>query len=157
MDYTELALMSDEELGKLFAQIEDERIRRQRDDIMWSNWEQARQGPPNPDGVIEVDGERLFQVHLPSECEGRGCVIHHPSDHHMVSFRRHWRQDRGIFERICPHGVGHDDPDDLAYRRSVGREASGIHGCCSGQCCVAPTVGQRQQEAEIMRDKEQGE
>ena len=35
MDYTELALMSDEELGKLFVQIEDERIRRQRDDIMW--------------------------------------------------------------------------------------------------------------------------
>ena len=157
MDSTELTLMSDEELERLFTQVEIERIRRQRNAITEIRWGQVQQDPPLPDDVIEVDGELLSQVHLPSACEGRGCVIHHPSEHHMVSFKRHWRQDRGIFERICPHGVGHDDPDDLAYRRSVGREASGIHGCCSGQCCVAPTVGQRQQEAEIMRDKERGE
>lgn len=38
-------------------------------------------------------------------------------------------------ERLCKHGIGHDDPDDLEYRKSVGMEASGIHGCDG--CCGA--------------------
>jgi hypothetical protein len=39
-----------------------------------------------------------------------------------------------MMERICPHGVGHPDPDDLEYKRKQGLpDAAGIHGCCG--CC----------------------
>ncbi|SJM49055.1 protein of unknown function UPF0157 [Gulosibacter sp. 10] len=38
-------------------------------------------------------------------------------------------------ERVCEHGICHDAPDDLAYRRSVGAEATGAHGCCVPSCC----------------------
>ena len=53
----------------------------------------------------------LHNVHSPSACAGANCTIHNRSDHHMRSFPQHWRSDRGIMERICPHGVGHPDPD----------------------------------------------
>jgi hypothetical protein len=81
-----------------------------------------------------LDTEHLTNVHDPSRCEGRGCVIHHPSDHHMNDWPTLWRHDRGIVERICPHGIGHPDPDDVAFQRSI-RMFSGAHGC-DGCCYV---------------------
>lgn len=60
----------------------------------------------------------------------------------MVDWPTHVRYDRwALTERICPkHGVGHPDPDSLAWQRSmVERGAipagavSDIHGCCG--CC----------------------
>ena len=78
-------------------------------------------------------GQVLMHVHDPALCEGRPCVIHHPSNHSMRSFRTHYRFDRGLMERICPHGVGHPDPDDLAWHVSEGREYMGVHGCDG--CC----------------------
>lgn len=82
-------------------------------------------------------GHILVNVHSESECEGRGCPIHHPSDHHMKDWPMNWRNDRNLMERMCKHGVGHPDPDDLAYKESVGPGSSrweSIHGCCG--CCV---------------------
>lgn len=76
-------------------------------------------------------------THDEEACAGRNCSIHNPSDHHMKSWELNWREDRAIMERICPHGIGHDDPDDLAFRKSVGVEASGIHGCDG--CCQRPS------------------
>ena len=82
-------------------------------------------------------GQRLIGVHDESECEGRGCVIHHPSDHHMKDWPTHWRGG-GLFdvsclmERICEHGVGHPDPDDAAFRASRG-DSDTTHGCDG--CC----------------------
>lgn len=84
-------------------------------------------------------GEKLYCIHSKTECAGRSCVIHNPSDHVMRSFRTHWRDDRFMVERICPHGIGHPDPDDLAYWQEVGRDGAkrggglGVHGCCG--CC----------------------
>lgn len=76
----------------------------------------------------------LNNVHPASACEGRGCPIHHPSNHHMVTWKMNWRDDRGLMERICPaHGVGHPDPDDIAYKESIGRMGEDVHGCCG--CC----------------------
>ncbi len=73
-------------------------------------------------------------THAPDKCEGRNCCIHNPSDHHMRRWEMNYRHDKGIMERICPeHGVGHPDPDDLAYWVSVGRFEMGIHACCG--CC----------------------
>jgi hypothetical protein len=72
-----------------------------------------------------------------ADCD-EGCVIHNPSDHPMRNFPTHWRGDRGLMERICPHGVGHPDPDDLAYKRRMRGDgyvhAESVHGCCG--CCV---------------------
>ena len=104
--------------------------------------------------TVEIEGIKLRNVHDPSKCAGRPCVIHAPLDHHMRDWPLHWRDDRGIFERICGHGVGHPDPSQFAYwdeqRQSwrpsiaddviddrIGEsnpwECMGVHGCDS--CC----------------------
>ncbi len=78
------------------------------------------------------------------ECRERGCVIHYPSDHSMRDMRTHWRTDRGIMERICTHGVGHIDRDQMSYFQSLveagkldqaDADAEGVHGCCAHRCC----------------------
>lgn len=60
---------------------------------------------------------RAMVVHDHNDCTGRECVVHNPTEHSMRAFPLHWRRDRGIFERLCPHGVGHPDPDQQAYWR----------------------------------------
>jgi hypothetical protein len=101
----------------------------------------------------EVLGEQLghgvLLTHPKEKCEGRGipCCIHNPSDHHMRTWEMNWRGDTGVMERICPHGVGHPDPDHMAYVTSLTPEHvcmgvncphphldwQGIHGCDG--CC----------------------
>lgn len=73
-------------------------------------------------------------VHAKSECKGPNCVIHNPSDHPMRDFPTHWREDRAIMERICPHLIGHPDPDDVAFHKAHGGDISvhGCDGCCRG-------------------------
>lgn len=78
----------------------------------------------------------LTNVHSRKECDGRPCIIHNPSDHHMRDWPLIWREDRGIMERICPHGIGHIDPDCLAYQISIGHSGAGTHGC--DLCCIPP-------------------
>jgi len=80
--------------------------------------------------------ENLTNVHDPSKCEGEHCCIHNPSAHHMANWPQLWRQDKGVMERICPHGIGHPDPDDAAYNRRIGKDYLSIHGCDG--CCRAP-------------------
>lgn len=64
---------------------------------------------------VQVGVTVLSNVHPAERCEGR-------------------RGDRALMERICPaRGVGHPDPDDLAWRVSQGY-GGGVHGCCG--CCV---------------------
>lgn len=79
-------------------------------------------------------GKRALQVHSPDKCAGGICCIHNPSDHHMKSWEMNWRGDRGIMERLCTHGVGHPDPDDLLMRTS---DSYGVHGCDG--CCRPDT------------------
>jgi hypothetical protein len=82
-----------------------------------------------------VDGTGVkLRVHDKEKCAGEFCSIHNPSDHIMKDWPTHWRDDRGMMERICEHGVGHPDPDDLAFKRrhNLG-DSEGIHGCCG--CC----------------------
>lgn len=93
----------------------------------------------NPDGEVKLvqvpvyitgTGQRLMDIHDREECDGRPCVIHNPSDHVMRDWPTHWREDRGLMERICEHGIGHPDPDSRAYL-SVGGGIHGCDGCCS--------------------------
>lgn len=77
-----------------------------------------------------VGGQEVYNVHPAASCGGPPCCIHNPSDHHMKEWTQRWRDDRGIMERVCSHGVGHPDPDDL--RVQTGAD-SGVHGCDG--CC----------------------
>lgn len=87
--------------------------------------------------ILEIDGVEFsfYNVHPETECQGRACIIHNQTDHHMRSWRLHYRADRGIFERICPeHGTGHPDPDQFDYWAETAQEWQAVHGCCG--CCV---------------------
>lgn len=79
----------------------------------------------------------LLIHHNQADCAGEHCCIHNPSDHKMRDWPLHWRADRGLMERICPHGVGHPDPDDIAHKRRLYgddyADAAAVHGCDG--CC----------------------
>jgi len=70
-------------------------------------------------------GSFMTRVHDQSQCAGDFCTIHFNSRHHMEDWPQHWRSDRRLMERICPHGVGHPDPDDPNPDKS-----HGCDGCC---------------------------
>lgn len=80
----------------------------------------------------------FLRTHGPDECSGPFCVIHNPSDHPLRDAPLNWRADKGVMERICPHGIGHDDPDDVAHRQRMGQSGAGVHGCDG--CCWKETA-----------------
>ena len=73
----------------------------------------------------------LYNTHKPDECWGEFCTIHKMSDHHMRHLPQHWRDDRGIMERICEHGVGHPDLDS-PWKEGDWQWVHGCDGCCLG-------------------------
>lgn len=100
-------------------------------------WQQSAEASVPPHDPWEDPSRYLvpgIRTHAAGECALEHCAIHNPSTHPLMDAPLHYRFDRGILERICKHGVGHDDPDDLAFRKSVGMEAGGVHGCCG--CCA---------------------
>ena len=116
----------------------------------WFFRQGMRQAPsaPHPEPPVEfyeIEGIRLVGVHKEAACAGRTCIIHSPTDHHMRLFPLHWRSDRGIFERICEHGVGHYDPDQMTYWKEQGWEGMDVHGCCGYGCCVPPDHDEEKQ------------
>jgi hypothetical protein len=80
-----------------------------------------------------------FKLHPETACKGEFCTIHNPSDHPLKDAPAQLRADRApLMERRCPHGIGHPDPDSLAFIERVwpGRsEYEGVHGCDG--CCHA--------------------
>lgn len=80
--------------------------------------------------------QMTLTTHEASQCAGQHCCIHNPSAHHMRDWPLHWRADKGVMERICPHGVGHPDPDDAAHRDRMGQSFLNVHGCDG--CCRKP-------------------
>jgi hypothetical protein len=84
--------------------------------------------------TVRVGDITLYNVHSADRCAGRVCIVHSPTVHHMTNWPLHWRDDRGIFERICEHGIGHPDPDQRSWFVISGE--SGVHGCDG--CCVEP-------------------
>ncbi len=75
----------------------------------------------------------LVNVHELEDCEGKTCPIHRKTGHSMRSYPQLWRDDRGIIERVCLHGVGHPGPDHDWPVNSY----EGIHGCDG--CCRLST------------------
>lgn len=76
------------------------------------------------------DTGQILLVHNLLDCEPP-CPIHNPWPHPLVQARRHWRDDRMFMERICDHGIGHPDPDDIRVSQNPIRY--GVHGCDG--CC----------------------
>lgn len=85
----------------------------------------------NPDSVIA-------NTHKSGQCKGQACTIHNRSDHSMRSYPQLWRSDRGIMERVCPHGVGHPDPDDIKSKDYY-EWVHGCDGCCAGAYPFIPS------------------
>lgn len=84
-------------------------------------------------------GPQYLRTHPPEVCfNDEACVIHNPSAHHMREWPLTYRGDSGDMERTCPHGVGHPDPDHLAWAKAVFPGYVGVHGCCHEQCCIPP-------------------
>lgn len=75
--------------------------------------------------TLEHSSETLTNTHDRHNCKGTYCTIHYRSDHSMRGFPQHWRSDRKIMERICPHGIGHVDPDEITEDK-----VHGCDGCC---------------------------
>lgn len=104
--------------------------------------------------IARLRRQRFDEVDLPApslranlnfHAEGvcvKPCPIHAPSDHHMTDWPKEYRLFKDIFERTCLHGVGHPDPDSIAFVRAQRGEEDawgvGIHGCDG--CCRAAQV-----------------
>lgn len=82
---------------------------------------------------LEHSDDTLQGVHLNGTCMGEHCTIHARSDHALRGYPQHWRGDRAIMERVCPHGVGHPDPDEYKLHQP-GAEIYAAHGCDG--CCM---------------------
>lgn len=95
---------------------------------------------------ILVGGQRL-QTHSKGSCQGVHCCIHSPSLHHMREWPQDWRSDRGLMERICPHGVGHPDPDDPKSQDKY----EAVHGCDG---CCDPRLSYEQDIIELQQNYE---
>lgn len=91
----------------------------------------------------------VWSVHSVDKCAGEFCCVHNASPHHMRTWQLHFRTDKPgcLAERICPHGIGHPDPDSVAFihRRLLGIGADMeqytdvlTHGCDG--CCHPPAL-----------------
>lgn len=98
----------------------------------------------NNDFIFMHDGEML-RTHHPSRCVGNYCNVHNPSSHPLRDAPLHWRSERYLMERVCSHGIGHPDPDDIAFKKRCmppdvyASHAFGVHGCDG--CCRWPVKG----------------
>lgn len=118
--------------------------------------------PKLKDTEVLLKNGQIWNCHPKSVCAANTtpCVFHSPTDHvtsmmplqtrHDRSFRFNVTRNRpiesGVFskpddhivvllllERRCEHGVGHPDPDCVAWLNSVYSNAWGVHGCDG--CC----------------------
>lgn len=89
----------------------------------------------DPDVLHTVSGP--LRTHTAEHCAGPVCAVHRPTEHHMRRWPMVWRSERALLERLCPHGVGHPDPDHLAFIRQKYGELEAhyesVHGCDG--CC----------------------
>lgn len=91
--------------------------------------------------IALINGD-VLETHEAGQCSGQHCCIHNPSQHVLNDKPLSWREDRKLMERLCDHGQGHPDPDDLAHKKRVlGQAVFKAHmfdvHCCDG-CCREP-------------------
>lgn len=90
--------------------------------------------------VYELEnGDVLTNVHHESRCAGRGCAIHHPSNHPLNNAPRAWVA--GTIWRECEHSLTqHPDFDAIAFL--IDRDGWVVveHECCAQKCCGIPEL-----------------
>lgn len=89
--------------------------------------------------MIGLVGGTILACHGPSVCAGKPCCIHNPSAHPLRAAPLHWRGDMSYMERICRHGWGHPDPDDIMVRRYGYPGAHKCDGCCAASSAFGAT------------------
>jgi hypothetical protein len=94
--------------------------------MQWSINARATLGTPALEPSLLEHTTEILEAHRAGDCKGPRCPLHKRTDHHMRDWPQHWRGDRHIMERICPHGCGHPDPDDILAPDTV----HGCDGCC---------------------------
>lgn len=82
-------------------------------------------------GVPESPGDCATCGATEEERENNACTLDGCPFDLPKGWSKHWRGDRGQFENVCPHGVGHP------ARESVKKEGDGVHGC-DGCCARLP-------------------
>lgn len=87
---------------------------------------------PSHEKTLLESGTTLSH-HTKENCSGN-CCLHGSSPHPSCRMPRQWRQDRGILEHVCPHGIGHPCYAGVDYVLGIGGHADAIHGCDG--CCV---------------------
>jgi hypothetical protein len=84
--------------------------------------------------VIKLEhSDMVFKrAHSKGSCRGPYCTIHNRSDHHMRSFPQIWNPMIFCMQRVCTHGIGHPDPDEI--NNDVVVKIDHETNCCG--CCV---------------------
>lgn len=80
--------------------------------------------------------EGLVNVHSVLACQGRVCIVHSPTEHHMRTWPIWWESERSRFERQCVCGNTHPDPDQFWFWEQRGLLRRAEHNCDG--CCIAP-------------------
>jgi len=81
--------------------------------------------------VVTLDEIRPY-LHTPDRCM-TPCSAHAPSNHAMSEWPL-YLPDIWVFERVCPHGRRHPDPDSMQFLDPDGAEGLRDHecdGCCA--------------------------
>ena len=78
------------------------------------------------------------KLHAATRCVPAPCPFHNPTAHKMIAWPIVIRETL-LVERQCPHGIGHPDPDSIAWMDREGPPGAkgswGVHGCdgCCGE------------------------
>lgn len=119
----------------LFANLSDCRRMTDRPDLTPEQREMMVDATNLAASDMTIVENGALRTHPASACHGRHCWIHDPTPSHMTSWPVRWRGDKGTAERICKHGIGHPDIDDVNYNLSIRRDVTqhGCDGCCAAR------------------------
>ena len=92
--------------------------------------------------TVLSDGRVMSEIHDPGDCEGRGCWVHHPSEHPLSGAPVYWDAAARRAYRLCEHEVLHRDLDDYRFQTRGSTKWAGMPAwCCDGEdacrCCSA--------------------
>lgn len=83
---------------------------------------------------VVLSSDQIIMAHSKKDCKPP-CALHSPSSHPMITWKLVYREDIGLLERVCEHGIGHPDPDSVKFLiEQMGMDESiTVHGC--DDCC----------------------
>lgn len=81
----------------------------------------------------------VISIHNPTQCAGRPCVFHNPSDHALSKAKVSYNESLHRVERVCSHGIHHPDVDEVVKVYDGFGETEALkfakHNDCDG-CCL---------------------